>query len=251
MKTLRGFKNAIKISIENEIATAILVFVVLLPIVYFLNRIFLIQFKDVLGNINGSLFDLILFGVIFVAFNKNREKKRKIIEYSELIEDFRDWKSDEAKYRILGAVKRLQELGVKNIDLNRCYLKAVMLNNMRFENADLNCIDLSNANISNCKFIKCNFSGAQLPLANLTDCDLIDCNIDSCNFFQTNIFRTNFGGSNLRTCSEKNNSHKMNIFYECRNVDPEFINAATKMGLKIFDLPDIEKINRFEFFKKS
>jgi uncharacterized protein YjbI with pentapeptide repeats len=246
LATMQKFSSWI---IGNEILTTFLVFAILSPIVILLDRKFSIKFQDVLSNVNGSLFDLILFGVIFVVFNKMRSRSSQIKELSERIEDFRDWKSDEAKFRIFGAVKRLQRLGVKQIDLNRCKLNDMIIDGYHFEDSDLNCIDLSRAYIRNCTFLRCNFKGAQLYLSSINDSKLIDCDLDSANLFQINLFRTDFTNSNLKTFSQQNNSPLMNIMYECTGLNSEFLESITKSAPKILEKPDFDKVNRFEYYK--
>ena len=64
----------------------------------------------------GALMDLVVFGVIIAIMVRQRERKQKISSQLELIDDFKKWDSEEGRYRIAGAVRRLNRLGRTSID---------------------------------------------------------------------------------------------------------------------------------------
>lgn len=82
-----------------------------------------IEEKELLGGLTaeiaGFIFDLILISLLVNFFAIRRQKKERIQRHHDLIDDFRRWRSEEAKIRIFGAIKKLNELGVTKMDLDR------------------------------------------------------------------------------------------------------------------------------------
>lgn len=64
----------------------------------------------------GAVMDLVVFGIIIAIMVRLRERKREISNQLELIDDFKKWDSDEGRFRIAGAVRRLNRLGRTSID---------------------------------------------------------------------------------------------------------------------------------------
>ena len=64
----------------------------------------------------GALMDLVVIGIIIGVFSTRRERKRQIRSHQELINDFKKWDSEEGRYRIAGAVRRLNRRGRTSID---------------------------------------------------------------------------------------------------------------------------------------
>jgi hypothetical protein len=68
--------------------------------------------NSILVEAHGLLFDIFVFGILIVFFNKMGEKRRNIKRWQEEIDDFRGWNSEEAKFRIVGNIKRLNRNGI-------------------------------------------------------------------------------------------------------------------------------------------
>ncbi len=64
----------------------------------------------------GAAMDLVVFGVVIALVAARRDRKREIDTQVELIDDFKKWNTDEARYRIAGAVRRLNRVGRTAID---------------------------------------------------------------------------------------------------------------------------------------
>jgi len=73
----------------------------------------------------GAFFDIVIFGIIFYLFQLMFQKKEKIIQLSEQLDDYRDWDEKEAGYRVIGILKRLHKLGIKNVNLSRCHFNDI------------------------------------------------------------------------------------------------------------------------------
>lgn len=137
--------------------------------------------NDVLIEAHGVVFDLLVFGVVLAAYERLRQREKDIQRYQEEISDFRGWNEKEAKYRIVGNIRRLNNKGVSNISLQNCYLVESLLSkaDLRQANlilADLNCASLSEADLTGAKLI-----GADLKLATMTRTNLTLANLTSAN----------------------------------------------------------------------
>ena len=202
--------------------------------------------QDILVEAHGLVFDIILFGIILTIYDtilRNREEARReadeiqdtIQRYTEEIDDFRGWKGEEVRFRILGNVRRLNKLGVTNIDLNRCSLDEAELIELNLNGSSLLETGLRNAKIyrtslqntqirgavlSDADLFLVNASGAKLQCLlrrteftgiDFSDADLEECDLESCRFLpfeerkqsgpssaDLSTTRCNFKGANLR-----------------------------------------------------
>jgi uncharacterized protein YjbI with pentapeptide repeats len=72
---------------------------------------------------HGLIFDIAVFGVLIAFFIRITERRREIRHQQETIDDFKKWDSDEAQFRIAGAIRRINRLGKTNIDFAGIELK--------------------------------------------------------------------------------------------------------------------------------
>lgn len=177
--------------------------------------------RDVLVEAHCMLFDILIIGTFIFALHtlveSRREKKRNIKRWQEEIDDFRGWNSEEAKFRIVGNIKRLNRNSITEIDIINCYLKNAFLKEVslqgasiwksnlknanllgaNLQDADITSINLQNARLESANlkrafaffsknsypFIKeANFQGADFDRANLEDVNFIKANFNGANF---------------------------------------------------------------------
>lgn len=65
----------------------------------------------------GLIFDIVFILVIFSLFQFRAVRRQDIARQSEVIEDYKRWDSEEARFRIAGAIRRLNRMGVTKLDL--------------------------------------------------------------------------------------------------------------------------------------
>ncbi len=218
-------------------------------IIFSLLSAFILLLKDLLPKYKTiaavSAFACLVFISIFQIIVEARRMPDLITNYHEEIEDFRDWKSDEAKYRILGNVKRLSRLGEKKFDLNRCNLNGVDLKGLKINDSDLNCIDLSNAYICDCIFENVNFNGASLARATIVNSSFINCKLDTANYFDVILLNVDFKGSDLVHFNETNNLHKARVIHNCRNLNEQLLQRIQTQNPGLLEKPTALKMTRF------
>lgn len=186
------------------------------------------SWHDLKVEANGMIFDLFVFGILVTAYNAFRARKEKIERLKEEIDDYRGWNEKEAMYRIVGAIKRLNNEGVTNIDLRNCFLSEANLpirfdlSGVSFTEADfseaLNSLETFlrknvprgktwQLNLNEAKFYKANLSGAILTGsiltmaefmgANLSGADLMDADLSGAHLMDTDLSGAELNGANF------------------------------------------------------
>jgi len=128
---------------------------------------------NVFAEAHGVLLDLLLFGCLLLWFDQKAERKRRIEQYENAINDFLGWNTKEAMYRIVGHVRRLNRERSTPETLKDAYLKAADLqaadlSETSLHGATLAGADLQEANLSDTYLGNADFSGADLRKANLS-----------------------------------------------------------------------------------
>ena len=172
-------------------------------------------FPQVLAEAHGMLFDIAIIGMLIFWLNKNGEKRQRIRTYKDEIDDFRLWESEEAAFRTVGNVKRLNRHGIHEINLVNCYLARTNLNYVNLSHSNLNSSNLSNAflieiNLENTRLNQTNFENSNLNQANLKgayasganfkDAFMIKGDLENAFFIKTNFKNAFLMEANLRNC---------------------------------------------------
>ncbi len=177
MFRLKKVKKTFENIIEKPILTSFLVFLLLTLVVIGLSLPFYIhQFREfylnVLAEAHGMLFDILVIGILIFWLNKSGEKRLRIRTYKDEIDDFRLWESDEAAFRNVGNIKRLNRHNIFNLNLVNCYLARTNLNYVILKGSNLNSANLQAANL-----IEANLEEARLNQTNLENATLNQCNL--------------------------------------------------------------------------
>jgi uncharacterized protein YjbI with pentapeptide repeats len=146
------------------IATGIIVVGASLP--YYRNE-FHSFVGQVLAEAHGMIFDIAVIGILIFWLNKTGEKRTRIRTYKDEIDDFRLWESEEAAFRTVGNIKRLNRHKLYNINLAHSYLAKTNLNYVKLIGANLNY-----ANLFNSALINVNMEGARLNQTNFENCNM-------------------------------------------------------------------------------
>ncbi len=80
--------------------------------------------RDLLVEFWGLIFDVLVILVGFGIIQHRKQRRDDIARHSEVIEDLKRWSSEEAKHRVLGAMRRLNRLGETNFELSGAHLKS-------------------------------------------------------------------------------------------------------------------------------
>ncbi|MEK6780432.1 MAG: pentapeptide repeat-containing protein [Bacteroidota bacterium] len=163
--------------IEKPILTSAIVLVIItllvmgLSVKYYIND-FESFWVQILGEAHGMIFDIAVIGILLFWLNKNGEIRQRIKTYKDEIDDFRLWESEEAAFRTVGNLKRLNRHRIYEINLVNCYLIKTNLNYVNLKGSNLN-----SANISNSSLIETNLENTRLNQTNLENSNLNQANL--------------------------------------------------------------------------
>ena len=190
--------------LSRPIAISIVAFIILSIIVGYLDIRFLRfnnldSMENLLAEVHGLLLDLLLFGIVLATFTALTEKNQKIERYKEEIEDYRHWDEKEAVFRIAGNIRRLNRLGVSNIDLSFCYLIEAKLDDVDLEGSNLFLAQLQGADLSKANLKHTNFQAAYLQNADLSCAQLKNANLRFARLQNAELYNADLEGADLRT----------------------------------------------------
>lgn len=145
--------------------------VIPLSMEYWLNEPQFLQ--EVLAEAHGMMMDLLLFGCLLLWLDQKAERERRVQRYRNAINDFLGWETEEAMYRSVGNIRRLNREGavpdtLKHAYLKEADLKGADLSETTLHGANLSEADLQYADMSRAYLGNADFSGANLYKADLS-----------------------------------------------------------------------------------
>jgi uncharacterized protein YjbI with pentapeptide repeats len=163
--------------IEKPLLTSTIVLVLVsilvlsLSLPYYL-RDFDTFIQQILAEAHGMIFDIAVIGILIFWLNQNGEIRQRIRTYKDEIDDFRLWESEEAAFRTVGNIKRLNRHKIHEINLVNCHLPRTNLNYVNLSGSNLNSSNISQstlieANLENARLNQTNFENSNLNQANL------------------------------------------------------------------------------------
>ena len=261
---INRIKNYYEELIQKPILTSFIVFGLLSILVLGLSMPFYIKdfdniYLNVLAEAHGMLFDILIIGILLFWLRQVGEEKQRIGQFKDEIDDFRMWESEEAAFRNVGNIKRLNRHGINNLDLVGCYLKKTNLSGIDLSTSNLNTANLSNSilievNLSDTRMNQTNFENSNLNHANLTgtfasgsnfkDAFMIKSNWDGAFLIKANFENGFLMEANLSNCSlaevnlENANLYKAD-FRGATGLTIEQLSKAKSLYLANFD-PEIK-----------
>ncbi len=253
-------------SAENPISTWLWVLlgaIILIPLVSLSLRIYDKEgIENILIEAHGMLFDIIVLGIIFGIVNRKTRRIQDIKRYKEELDDYRGWDDKEARFRIVGIIKRLAKVNVKKIDLIKCYLEGAEFTYLKLHKSDLSEANLSNtyfwyADFTKSRFILTNFHKTHINEslfceANLHCVDFTEAVLLNTNFMKANLVDVNFTNANLNNADfAEANCTKANFtgarylsyeqlslakcLYECKGIPIKIEKKLRETHLHLFD----------------
>jgi uncharacterized protein YjbI with pentapeptide repeats len=159
--------------------------------------------ENILVESFGLLYDLLVIGALVAFINSLGERRRVIKRYEDEIDDFRNWKSEEATYRIAGNVKRLNEEKVTEVDLSSAFLQGARLGGAHLQRAELCASNLQGACLSNADLQQADLSWADLQQADLCSAhleraDLSESDLEQANLVHAHLERADLSWADLQ-----------------------------------------------------
>ena len=195
--------------IQKPILTSAIVLLLVTVIITGLSLKFYINDFDtfwpqLLIEAHGMIFDIAVIGILLLWLNKSGETRQRIKTYKDEIDDFRLWESEEAAFRTVGNLKRLNRNQIYEINLVNCYLIKTNLNYVNLKGSNLN-----SANISNSSLIETNLENTRLNQTNLENSNLNQANLNAAyasgaNFKDAFLIKTQLEGAFLIKANFRN-----------------------------------------------
>jgi uncharacterized protein YjbI with pentapeptide repeats len=176
---LAKLKERLNLIIEKPLLTTTLVLIVVAIIVLGLSLKYYIEDFDgfipqILAEAHGMIFDIAIIGILIFWLNQNGEIRQRIRTYKDEIDDFRLWESEEAAFRTVGNIKRLNRHGIYEVNLVNSFLARTNLNYVNLTGSNLN-----SANISQSSLIEANLENTRLNQTNMENSNLNQVNLKS------------------------------------------------------------------------
>lgn len=176
-KRIKKAKEFFDSIVEKPMLTSVIVLLLATVLVLSLSmRYYLRDFdsfiQQVLAEAHGMIFDIAIIGILLFWLNQNGEIRQRIRTYKDEIDDFRLWESEEAAFRTVGNIKRLNRHKIHEINLVNCYLPRTNLNYVNLMASNMNSANISQStliesNLENARLNQTNFENSNLNQANL------------------------------------------------------------------------------------
>jgi uncharacterized protein YjbI with pentapeptide repeats len=228
---LAKLKDRLNSIIEKPLLTTTLVLIVVTIIVLGLSLKYYIEDFDgfipqILAEAHGMIFDIAIIGILIFWLNQNGEIRQRIRTYKDEIDDFRLWESEEAAFRTVGNIKRLNRHGINEVNLVNSFLARTNLNYVNLTGSNLN-----SANISQSSLIEANLENTRLNQTNMENSNLNQVNLKSAYasgaiFKDAFLIKAQFDGAFLIK-SNFSNSYLMEAsLCNCYLMGADFENAS-------------------------
>jgi uncharacterized protein YjbI with pentapeptide repeats len=182
---------------EKPLLTSLIVLVVVTVTVVLLSLKYYIRdfegfWVQILAEAHGMIFDIAIIGILLFWLNQNGEKRQRIRTYRDEIDDFRMIESDQAAFRLVGNIKRLNRNKIHEINLVNCYLARTQLNYINLKGSNLNSVNLSNASLLEVNLENARLNQTNLENANLNQANLNGAYASGANFKDAFLIKTQF-----------------------------------------------------------
>jgi uncharacterized protein YjbI with pentapeptide repeats len=206
-------------TVEKPLLTSSIVLVCVAVLVISLSlQYYIDDFKSFWGQIlaeaHGMIFDIAVIGILIFWLNQNGEMRQRIRTYKDEIDDFRLWESEEAAFRTVGNIKRLNRHKIFEINLVNCHLARTNLSHVNLKASNLNSANLSNSSLietdlENTRLNQTNFENSNLNQANLkaayaSGANFKDAYLIKANFDGAFLIKTNFTNAYLMEANLSN-----------------------------------------------
>lgn len=248
IKSWTEFYNSV---IEKPLLTSTIVLVCVAIIViglsfdYYVNE-FDTFIQQVLAEAHGMIFDIAVIGILIFWLNQNGEMRQRIRTYKDEIDDFRLWESEEAAFRTVGNIKRLNRHKIHEINLVNCFLPRTNLNYVNLAGSNMN-----SANISQSSLIEANLENARLNQTNFENSNLNQANLkgayaSGANFKDAFLIKSQFENAFLIKASFNNAFLMEANLQNCYVMGADFENAslykADLRGAKGLTIEQLSKV---------
>lgn len=158
--------------------------------------------ENIVAEMHGVLFDLLIIGWFLLWLNKIAERRIRNNRYREEIEDYLGWRSPEATLRIVGNIRRLNRGGIDSgFRLTEAHLEGAKLGGAEMDGSDLWGAHLEGASLRDAELNRVNLAGASLEGADLERAGLAEADMRGASLNEADLERANLTRADLRGAS--------------------------------------------------
>jgi uncharacterized protein YjbI with pentapeptide repeats len=159
---------------------------------------------QILAEAHGMIFDIAVIGILLFWLNQNGQTRQQIRMYKDEIDDFRLWESEEAAFRTVGNIKRLNRHKIYEINLVNCHLSRTNLSHVNLRASNLNSANLTNSSLIETNLENTRLNQTNLENSNLNQAILKGAYASGANFKDAFLIKANFEGAFLIKTNFKN-----------------------------------------------
>lgn len=155
-------------------------------------------FENLLVEMHGSIFDLLVVGVILYWFEKRRDNQEKLSRAKEDLDSLKYYYGKDSSFKFYSALRYLLSLGVNKADIPEANLNNLKIDALHLSSSNLIATNFNKSILSNVVFDECNMEAA----------NFIDSELKSTSFKKVNLKRAKFinaklKGIDFRSCDIK------------------------------------------------
>ena len=257
-KRIRKASDVFNSIIEKPLLTSSLVLLIVTILVLGLSAKYYIYEFDtfitqILAEAHGMIFDIAVIGILIFWLNQNGEIRQRIRTYKDEIDDFRLWESEEAAFRTVGNIKRLNRHKIHEINLVNCYLARTNLNYVNLAGSNLNSSNVSVSSLIESNLVNARLNQTNFENSNLNQADLTGAYASGANFKDAFLIKANFEGAFLIKANFKNAFLMESNLTNCYLMGADFENAslykADLRGAKGLSIEQLAKVKRLYLAK--
>lgn len=148
-------------------------------------------YAQILAEAHGMIFDILVIGILIFWLNRRGETRQRIRTYKDEIDDFRLWESEEAAFRTVGNIKRLNRHRITKIDLVETFLAKTNLNHVKLTESNLNSANIKSSFLNQANLQRTRLNQTCFENANLNQADLSESYAGGANFRDAFLIKTN------------------------------------------------------------
>ncbi|MGN7848173.1 pentapeptide repeat-containing protein [Serratia sp. 22278] len=220
--------------------------------------------QSLLINLNSSIVDFLVLGVVVIFFERRREHTSKQNSLIDDLKDYASYSSEEINLKKAGLLKRLTQAKVKKLNIQRIIITKTSIKDVKFYSGDisgssfekskmrrvflndviLKSVNFNEANLDGCHFKNCNMYNVKMKDASVTGVQLNESSLVNVQFNNSNL-----KGCDLRNCDLKNvnfedaNLCRVNI-RGAKNIDIDALVKAKNLNYMIAEDNVLEEIKK-------
>src|SRR6187551_1219493 len=237
--------------IERPLLTSTIVLVLVTVLVLSLSmRYYMRDFdtfiQQILAEAHGMIFDIAVIGILIFWLNQNGEFRQRIRTYKDEIDDFRLWESEEAAFRTVGNIKRLNRHKIHEINLVNSYLARTNLNYVNLSGSNLNSSNVCQSTLIESNLVNARLNQTNFENSNLNQADLTGAYASGANFKDSFLIKALFENAFLIKANFKNAFLMESNLTNCYLMGADFENAslykADLRGAKGLTIEQLSKV---------